>query len=98
MASLYEAGWRQGSIFEMALSLDAIILGVSGRPERSSVPHGVWVIATQDCDLDRAEADDPDPSMSCGHFSSVTAQLTGASVPPGCDLLTRSTLKRTRHA
>jgi hypothetical protein len=63
MASLYEAGWRQGSIFEMALSLDAIILGVSGRPERSSVPHGVWVIATQDCDLDRAEADDPDPSI-----------------------------------
>lgn len=57
MASLYEAGWRQGSIIEVNLPLDAIVVGPSGRPERSSTNHGRWVVATQDCDLARAETD-----------------------------------------
>ncbi len=61
MASLYEAGWRQGSIIQIELPLDAIIVGASGRPERSSVNHGLWVVATQDCDLDRADTDAPSP-------------------------------------
>ena len=61
MASLYEAGWRQGSIIQVDLPLDAIVIGESGRPERSSTDHGLWVIATQDCDLDRAETDAPNP-------------------------------------
>jgi len=63
MASLYEAGWRQGSIVEVELWRDAVVLGTSGRPERSSEPHGLWVVATQDCDLDRAETDDPSPGV-----------------------------------
>lgn len=63
MASLYEAGWRQGSIVEIDLALDAVVLGASGQPERSSAPHRLWVIATQDCDLDRVQVDDPEPSI-----------------------------------
>lgn len=54
-------GWRQGSIIEVDLPLDAIVLGDSGRPERASTDHGVWVVVTQDCDLDRAERDAPVP-------------------------------------
>jgi hypothetical protein len=61
MASLYGDGWRQGSIIEVDLPLDAIVLGDSGRPERASTDHGVWVVVTQDCDLDRAERDAPVP-------------------------------------
>lgn len=61
MASLYEAGWRQGSIIEIDLPLDSIVVGPSGRPERSSTNHGRWVVATQDCDLARAETDGPVP-------------------------------------
>lgn len=63
MASLYDAGWRQGSIVVMELPLDAVILGDSGGPERLSMPHGLWVVATQDCDLDRAESDDSNPGI-----------------------------------
>ena len=61
MASLYEAGWRQGSILQVDLPLDSIVVGEAGRPERCSTNHGLWVVATQDCDLDRAEVDAPDP-------------------------------------
>jgi len=61
MTSLYEAGWRQGSIIQVDLPLDAIVVGESGWPERTSTNHGLWVVATQDCDLDRAEIDAPDP-------------------------------------
>jgi hypothetical protein len=63
MASLYEAGWRQGSIVEYELPLDAVIVGASAAPERSPGRHGVWAVATQDCDLDRADTDDPDPGI-----------------------------------
>lgn len=38
-----------------------MVVGTAGRPERSSAYHGLWVVATQDCDLDRAEVDAPDP-------------------------------------
>jgi len=61
MASLCEDGWRQGSIIEVVLPLDAIVLGDAGRPERASSNHGRWVVVTQDCDLNRAERDAPIP-------------------------------------
>lgn len=57
MASLYEAGWRQGSIVEVELPMDSVVLGASGQPERATMPHNLWVVATQDCDLDRAVND-----------------------------------------
>lgn len=63
MASLYEAGWRQGSIVEFELPLDAVVIGASGVPERSPGSHGLWTVATQDCDLDRADGDDPDAAI-----------------------------------
>lgn len=63
MASLYEAGWRQGSIVEYELPLDAVVVGSSGSPERSTGSHGAWAVATQNCDLDRAEVNDPDPGV-----------------------------------
>ena len=63
MASLYEAGWRQGSIVEVELPLDTVVLGSSGEAVPSSTSHHLWVVATQDCDLDRAEADDADPGI-----------------------------------
>jgi hypothetical protein len=63
MASLYEAGWRQGSIVEYELPLDAVIVGASGSPERLPGNHGLWAVATQDCDLDWADVGDPDPGI-----------------------------------
>jgi len=46
MASLYEVGWRQGSIVEFELPLDAVVIGASGVPERSPGSHGLWAVAT----------------------------------------------------
>jgi hypothetical protein len=63
MTSLYEAGWRQGSIVEYELPLDAVVVGASNAPERSPGTHGLWAVATQDCDLDRAETSAPDPGI-----------------------------------
>ena len=63
MASLYDEGWRQGSIFEAALPLDVVVLSESsGRPERQTDTHGRWVIATQDCDLDQTASTDAEPT------------------------------------
>ncbi len=64
MTSLYEAGWHQGSIVEADLPLDVIVLGtVSGLPERCEGEHGLWVVASQDCDLDQRDIDDGTPCV-----------------------------------
>ena len=63
MASLYEQGWRQGSILEATLPLDAVILGPTGHPERCQGEHSSWVVATQDCDLDQTGSADAEPSV-----------------------------------
>lgn len=61
MTSLYEDGWRQGTIFEAELPLDALILGPRNEPEPRRGLHGLWVIATQDCDLDVADVSEDEP-------------------------------------
>jgi hypothetical protein len=64
MASLYEEGWHQGTIFDAALPLDAVVVsGSSGQPERRTGTHHRWVVASQDCDLDQTEADEAEPSI-----------------------------------
>ncbi len=64
MASLYETGWRQGSIINADLPLDAVVFDeASGRPKRREEGHTLWVVATQDCDLDRADSNDAHPSI-----------------------------------
>jgi hypothetical protein len=62
MASLYAAGWRQGSVFEADLPLGVIVV-TGGVPVRSDGTHGRWAVASQDCDLDGTEADSPEPTI-----------------------------------
>lgn len=59
MASLYAAGWRQGSLLTASLPFDSVVLDAGGRPVRAQDEHNRWVIATQDCDLDQTETEDP---------------------------------------
>jgi hypothetical protein len=61
MASLYAAGWRQGSILVADLPLDSVILGQDGQPTRNQSEHDRWVVATQDCDLVQTATDDAEP-------------------------------------
>jgi hypothetical protein len=63
MASLYAAGWRQGSILVADLPLDTLILGQDGQPVRDQGQHGCWVVATQNCDLVQTETHDEEPTI-----------------------------------
>jgi hypothetical protein len=63
MASLYEAGWRQGSMFTAVLPCDAVVLDADGQVARDERDHGHWVVAAQECDLDSTESDDPRPTI-----------------------------------
>ena len=64
MASLYEEGWRQGSIVEADLPLDSVVLSESSRqPERREDRHDRWVVANQNCELAFTEDDDIEPSV-----------------------------------
>lgn len=63
MTSLYDDGWRQGTIFEANLHLATVVLGSSGDPEPASHPHTRWVVASQDCDLDGADAAESEPCI-----------------------------------
>ena len=64
MASLYELGWRQGTIVEAQLPLAVIVLDAdSGLPKSHESPHGAWVIATQDCDLHHSDPDNEEPCV-----------------------------------
>lgn len=58
MVSLYDRGWRQGSLLTAVLPFDTIVLGETGEPERDQQTHERWVVATQDCDLDRCKDDE----------------------------------------
>jgi hypothetical protein len=63
MASLYEAGWRQGSIVIATLPFDAVVLDPSGQVLREHRDHGRWAVASQECDLDLTNTDDPSPTI-----------------------------------
>ena len=63
MPSLYEAGWRLGSIFTARLPLDAVALDAHGIPARQQHEHNRWVVAAQECDLDLTNSTDPEPTI-----------------------------------
>lgn len=58
--SLYDSGWRQGSVLRTRLKALAIIEN-SGSLEPVEQEHEVWVVVTQDCDLDFLLTDNNDP-------------------------------------
>lgn len=60
MPSLHENGWRQGAILRSALPSLTLGLDAGGALAEASSRHGVWVVASQDCDLDLAQEDSVD--------------------------------------
>jgi len=57
---LYARGWRQGTIF--ATSLTATVVKADGADlVRADTEHTKWVVASQDCDLDGADAGSNEP-------------------------------------
>jgi hypothetical protein len=60
--SLYGAGWRQGSVLRASLPLNRVVFA-DGRMVRQEDDHEVWIIASQDCDLDIASASSNEPTI-----------------------------------
>lgn len=57
MASLYDAGWRQGSVLRADLQAATTVLAEGG-VRSISRSYGIWMVVTQDCDLaDRTDDD-----------------------------------------
>jgi hypothetical protein len=62
MASLYQLGWRQGSVLSVAL--DTTVAAASqGGAELQTISHNRWVVVSQDCDLDSAHSEGTDPRI-----------------------------------
>ncbi len=61
MTDLYAAGWRQGSVFELDIHIVWWTLDDGLRPSQKQFPHSQWVVCSQDCDLERADADSHEP-------------------------------------
>ena len=77
MASLYQLGWRQGSVF--AVSLEAgVAIDVDGNAETRAISHDRWIVATQDCDLDIADSGANDPRIEL-------RPVYGRNGGPDCD-------------
>jgi hypothetical protein len=72
MASLYGDNWRQGTVFDATLPLDAVVWDeVSRQPVRATGSHDRWVVATQDCDLDLTENTNEIPTIELRPVHSV---------------------------
>ncbi|MFC4606872.1 hypothetical protein ACFO9E_03375 [Streptomyces maoxianensis] len=49
--SLYDADWRQGSLFSAELPLPSVVMSSHGSPQLVEEAHTLWIVASQDCDL-----------------------------------------------
>jgi len=56
-ATLYSQGWRQGRLARVPLPLAEVDVDASNTPELVQRTHDLWVVATQDCDLDLLHPD-----------------------------------------
>lgn len=52
MGSLYEAGWRQGGLLRHRLPVTWLEWSQGSGIVQRGTEHELWVVATQDCDLD----------------------------------------------
>lgn len=64
MGTLYQAGWRQGTILEALLPNDSVILDVTSRSyKRVQDERSIWIVGSQDCDLNACVDTDAVPTI-----------------------------------
>src|SRR5262249_44638932 len=62
--TLYAAGWRQGTVLSSQLdAVSTVLESKSRKPSEVRRSHGYWVLATQDCTLDRTPVDSNSPEI-----------------------------------
>lgn len=79
--TLWDKGWRQGSIAELQLSVTGYDLDDNGELVHVPLDHGLWIVANQDCDLSSLRADDREPLVELRPVKSV--EEGGAPLPFG---------------
>lgn len=57
MPSLYDDGWRQGVILRARLQTYGIVLAGRDQPQIDVRDHELWIVVSQDCDLDGMNVD-----------------------------------------
>lgn len=60
--SLHETGWRQGSVFSADLPASSLAL-VEGQVQEVHTHHPLWVMASQDCDIDAVPVTATEPGI-----------------------------------
>ena len=64
MGSLYQAGWRQGTILEAVLPNDSVVLDIASKTyKRLQREHSIWIVASQDCDLSDSDVSNEFPTI-----------------------------------
>ncbi len=56
--TLFQDGWRQGTVFHVRLPIHTVGLGADDSVVATEIQHSSWVIASQDCDLAGVHVDD----------------------------------------
>jgi len=59
--SLYEDGWRQGTLFNADLAWSVTILNHEGQVVPQQGMHGRWAVVSQDCTLNWTDSREPEP-------------------------------------
>lgn len=62
MGTLYQAGWRQGTVFEANLHVCTLVASAEG-PVHTSERHRRWLVATQNCELSQLEEWHDEPAV-----------------------------------
>jgi hypothetical protein len=57
LPSLYDEGWRQGVILRGRLQAHGIVLAGGDEPQVDVREHDLWIVVSQDCDLDGLDVD-----------------------------------------
>lgn len=60
MPTLYEAGWRRGSVLSAALTTSCAVVE-DGHVVERRVQHDLWLVVTQDCNLATLDVNASDP-------------------------------------
>lgn len=75
--SLHDEGWRQGSLIRESLDVHFLGLKDDGTIEDRTLRHGLWLLVTQDCDLDQTRITNPTRQLE---LRPVYAQTTDDKV------------------
>ena len=75
--TLYDLGWRQGSVLQTPISTVSLVSGPkSGTVKESVQSHELWAVVTQECGLARARVTQNTPSVELRQVHDTAPPIT----------------------